>query len=52
MQKKQRPPAPELKALVASLRNKASPKHGLQKRAAALVADAIVRIQRQSRLKG
>jgi len=51
MSKQQPPRTPELKALLAYLQTKASPRKGLQKRAAVLTAEIIARLQSQSHLK-
>jgi hypothetical protein len=49
MQKKT-PQAPELKALLAQLQTRMSPKKRLRVRAAMLVTEIIAQVQRQSRL--
>jgi hypothetical protein len=45
------PQAPELKALLAHLQTRMSPRKRLRVRAAALTIEIIAQIQRQSRLK-
>jgi hypothetical protein len=49
--KKRIPQAPELKALLAQLQASMSPRKRLQVRAAAVTAEVIAQVQRQSRLK-
>lgn len=51
MSKQQPPRTPELKALLAHLQTKASPRKGMKERAAVLTHEIIARLQSQSQLK-
>ena len=46
-----RPQASEMKALLARLKAKRSPRENLRARAAAMTTEILARIQRESRLK-